>query len=115
MARFPDEATVRALRPDFARFLSRGVRNIMVTAPGDECDFVSRYFGPGSGIPEDPVTGSAHCTLAPYWAQRLGREELRARQVSERGGELWCRLAGDRVHIAGHAVTVMRGELELPA
>jgi predicted PhzF superfamily epimerase YddE/YHI9 len=84
----------------------------MVTAPGDgECDFVSRYFAPDAGIAEDPVTGSAHCTLTPYWAERLGKTQLHARQVSARGGELWCALAGNRVKIAGRAVTYLRGEL----
>ncbi len=86
---------------------------ITVTAPGDDCDFVSRTFVPDAGIPEDPVTGSAHCTLVPYWAQRLGRDRLHARQVSRRGGELWCEQAGDRVKIAGHAVLYLRGEISV--
>ena len=86
----------------------------MVTAPGDgNCDFVSRYFAPDAGIPEDPVTGSAHCTLVPYWAARLGRNSLHARQVSARGGELWCELRNDRVGIAGRAVLYLRGEILL--
>jgi predicted PhzF superfamily epimerase YddE/YHI9 len=84
----------------------------MVTAPGDgDCDFVSRFFAPDAGIAEDPVTGSAHCTLAPYWSARLGKSTLHARQVSARGGELWCTLADDRVKIAGNAVTYLRGQL----
>ena len=86
---------------------------VIVTAPGDDCDFVSRFFAPDAGIAEDPVTGSAHCTLTPYWAARLGRPRLHARQVSARGGELWCELRGDRVGIAGRAVTYLRGEIEV--
>ena len=88
--------------------------NVMCTAPGDEVDFVSRFFAHGSGIDEDPVTGSAHCTLAPFWATRLGRSQLSARQISTRGGELWCTWDGDdRVRIAGEAVTVIEGRLLL--
>lgn len=114
MARVSTEADLRALAPDCGTLEARGIRNLMVTAPGDEADFVSRYFVPGGSAAEDPVTGSAHCALAPYWAERLGRDQLYARQVSARGGELWCRVDGDRVRIAGHAVTVLRGELQLP-
>jgi predicted PhzF superfamily epimerase YddE/YHI9 len=77
-------------------------------------DFVSRFFAPSQGVPEDPVTGSAHCTLTPYWAQRLERTALRARQVSARGGEVGCTLRGDRVTLAGAAVLVIRGTLLLP-
>jgi len=82
-----------------------------VTAPGGAgCDFVSRYFAPDAGIPEDPVTGSAHCTLMPYWAERLGRVSLHARQVSAAAANCWCTLAGERVKIAGQAVLYLRGE-----
>jgi predicted PhzF superfamily epimerase YddE/YHI9 len=103
---------VRNLRPDHAALAQVKPGRIIVTAPGDDgCDFVSRYFAPDAGIPEDPVTGSAHCTLMPYWAERLGRTSLHARQVSARGGELWCALAGDRVKIAGQAVLYLRGEI----
>jgi len=105
---------VRDLQPDHALLAQVAPGRIMVTAPGDDgCDFVSRYFAPDAGIPEDPVTGSAHCTLVPYWSARLGRSSLHARQVSARGGELWCALAGDRVKIAGCAVTYLRGELRI--
>jgi PhzF family phenazine biosynthesis protein len=106
-------ADVRDLRPDHAALAAVTPGRIMVTAPGDagDCDFVSRYFAPDAGIAEDPVTGSAHCTLVPYWAARLGQTSLHARQVSARGGELWCTLAGDRVRIAGHAVRYLRGEI----
>lgn len=102
---------VRALRPDHALLATLTPGRIIVTAPGDDCDFVSRFFAYDAGIPEDPVTGSAHCTLVPYWAARLGRTVLHARQVSARGGELWCELAGDRVKIAGHATLYLRGEI----
>jgi len=104
-----NERSVRAVRPDYRRLAELDRRGVIITSPGDDVDFVSRFFAPGAGIDEDPVTGSAHCSLAPYWAQKLGRDELRARQVSERGGELWCEVSGDRVLIAGHAVTYMIG------
>jgi len=110
---YAEAAAVRDLRPDPALLARVQPGRIMVTAPGDEgdCDFVSRYFAPAAGIAEDPVTGSAHCTLVPYWAGRLGKTSLHARQVSARGGELWCRLAGDRVKIAGRAVLYLKGEI----
>ncbi len=101
---------VLALRPDLAAVAALDARGVIVTAPGEDCDFVSRFFAPGCGIPEDPVTGSAHCTLAPYWAARLGKTALFARQVSARGGELWCELVGDRVRIGGRCLTYLRGE-----
>lgn len=88
-------------------------RGIIVTAKGDDVDFVSRFFAPGAGILEDPVTGSAHTTLTPYWTRKLGKEELSARQLSKRGGELKCKMAGDRVLISGQAVTYMIGEVEV--
>ncbi len=108
------EAEVRALRPDFPRLVSREFLGVIATAPGADCDFVSRFFAPGAGIPEDPVTGSAHCTLAPYWGARLGKTTLHARQVSPRGGELWCELRGDRVLIGGQAVLYLEGRIRLP-
>ena len=83
------------------------------TQAGSDCDFVSRFFAPGAGVDEDPVTGSSHCTLIPYWAKRLGKTKLFARQVSRRGGELFCELAGDRVRIGGKAVLYLRGEIEI--
>jgi predicted PhzF superfamily epimerase YddE/YHI9 len=85
---------------------------IVTAAPGRDCDFVSRFFAPSAGVPEDPVTGSAHCTLIPYWAEGLGKTKLFARQRSRRGGELWCELRGDRVTIAGHAARYMQGAIE---
>jgi predicted PhzF superfamily epimerase YddE/YHI9 len=107
-------AEVLALKPDFMLLNRIDVIGIIATAPGDPgVDFVSRFFAPNCGIPEDPVTGSSHCTLIPYWAQRLGRNVLGARQVSARGGDLRCELAGDRVKMAGHAVLYLRGEIEV--
>lgn len=103
---------VRTLRPDF-QALAGIDRMIIVTAPGDDVDFVSRFFAPNEGIPEDPVTGSAHCTLIPYWAERLGKKVLEARQVSARGGTLHCRLLDDRVHIAGRAVLFLEGTIHI--
>lgn len=111
---YKDAATVRALAPDMS-LLSGVGRMVIVTGPGEGgVDFVSRFFAPMDGIPEDPVTGSAHCTLIPYWADRLGRTALEARQVSARGGTLHCRLLGDRVHIAGRAVLYLEGTIQVP-
>jgi len=109
------EDIVRTLTPDFAKLLFLGVRGVMVTAisSSDEYDFVSRFFAPGAGIDEDPVTGSAHCALTPYWSAKLGKTELSAYQASDRGGRLRCTLAGDRVKLAGSAITVLRGELTI--
>ncbi len=104
---------VRTLQPNLAALAALGDTRVIVTAPGEDCDFVSRYFSPGAGLPEDAVTGSAHCTLVPYWAARLGRNRLHARQLSARGGELWAELAGDRVRLAGHATLYLRGEITL--
>lgn len=107
------EAAVRGVAPDQARLAELDLRGVIVTARGTEADFVSRFFGPKYGIPEDPVTGSAHCALAPYWAARLGRDRLRARQVSRRGGNVLCELDGERVLLSGRAVTFMHAVLEL--
>ncbi len=115
LAVFDSEAEVRALRPDIARVAALDTYAVIASAPGDEVDFVSRFFAPRAGIAEDPVTGSAHCTLTPYWAARLGRPALHARQISARGGELWCELRGDRVRIAGTAVEYLRGEITVAA
>lgn len=108
---FATAAEVSALQPNHALLEKIVPGRITVTAPGRDCDFVSRSFVPDAGIPEDPVTGSAHCTLVPYWAGALGKAGFHARQVSARGGELWCELAGDRVKIAGHAVLYLKGEI----
>ncbi len=106
-----NEATLRSLHPDYHSLRQLPVRGVIVTARGRECDFVSRFFAPGAGIDEDPVTGSAHAALAPYWGARLNKSEMTAFQVSERGGVVKVRLDGDRVHISGQAVTVLRAEL----
>lgn len=108
-----DEATVRGLKPDFAALEKFDCRCVVPTARGDEVDFTSRAFAPRYGIPEDPVTGSAHCTLAPYWAGVLGKQELRAVQVSARGGEVQCRVAGDRVKLAGQAAVYLAGMIDV--
>jgi len=109
LAVFDSENVVRNLQPDMAALARLDCLGIIATAPGDDCDFVSRFFAPGAGVPEDPVTGSAHCTLIPYWADRLEKQEMKAKQISKRGGELFCELKGDRVSIAGHAVTYSTG------
>ena len=111
LAVFGDRDEVAALAPDTAAL--RAHDPVIATAPGREVDFVSRFFAPSVGVDEDPVTGSAHCVLAPYWAARLGKDTLAARQISPRGGELTCRLAGERVEITGHAVLVLEGALLL--
>lgn len=114
IAVFASADEVRALTPDMGLLASlSGQRGVIATAPGDDCDFVSRFFAPRYGIPEDPVTGSAHCALMPYWAARLGRATLQARQLSARGGELHCQLAGERVLLSGQAVTFMTADLLL--
>jgi predicted PhzF superfamily epimerase YddE/YHI9 len=113
LAVFDSAETVRALTPDFAMLKTLDCLGIIATAPGDDCDFVSRFFAPAAGVDEDPVTGSAHCTLIPYWAARLGKNKLFARQISRRGGELFCELVGDRVRIGGKAVLYLRGEIVL--
>jgi len=108
---FDTEAEVRAMKPNMEKLAAVDCFAVIVTAPGTDCDFVSRFFAPARGIPEDPVTGSAHCTLIPYWAARLGKTKLFARQVSARGGELWCEHRGDRVTIAGRAVKYLEGTI----
>lgn len=112
---FASEAEVRAIRPNqtILNPLNLGTGGIIVTAPGDSVDFVSRFFTPGASVFEDPVTGSAHCTLAPFWAKKLGKTDLQALQVSKRGGELYCQLRGDRVKISGQAITYLEGKIFL--
>jgi PhzF family phenazine biosynthesis protein len=114
LAVFAKAAEVQALKPDFALLQTLDCLGVIATAPGEDCDFVSRFFAPAAGINEDPVTGSAHCTLIPYWSQRLGRPTLLARQVSARGGELVCRDGGERVFIGGRATLYLRGEIQVP-
>ncbi len=94
-------------------YLSRFPRGVIASAPGKDCDFVSRFFAPSLGVPEDPVTGSAHCVLVPYWSQRLGKSELKAHQISARGGELFCTAAGERTIIAGQAVKYLAGTITI--
>lgn len=110
---YESEDDVLALQPDVEQLLRLQCVGVIASAPGDRSDFVSRFFAPSAGVPEDPVTGSAHCTLVPYWSNRLDRTELHAFQVSPRRGELFCEHRGERVIIAGRAVTVIRGELLL--
>lgn len=114
IAELESEAAVRACRPDFAALAALPWAGINITARGGDCDFVSRFFAPKVGVLEDPVTGSAHCTLIPYWSARLGKQKLHAFQISKRGGELFCELHGDRVSIAGHSVTYSTGTIHLP-
>jgi len=114
VAMYDDEETVRTLKPDFRVLATLDQHGVIATAPGSDCDFVSRFFAPKFGIDEDPVTGSAHCTLAPLWAGRLGRKQLHARQVSRRGGVLRVEPVGERVRIGGQAVAYLAGEIELP-
>lgn len=111
---FETEEQVRALQPNMEQLAAIDRFAFIVTAPGGDCDFVSRFFAPAKGVPEDPVTGSAHTTLIPYWAARLGKNKLFARQLSKRGGELWCEHRGDRVQIAGHAVQYLEGRIQVP-
>lgn len=111
MLRLESEEDVRNLTPDFHALAQLKYDEVIVTAPGDDCDFASRMFAPRIGIPEDPVTGAIHCSLIPYWAEELGKTELFARQVSARGGELFCELNNGRVKIGGHATLYLKGEI----
>ena len=107
------EDSIRALTPDFDKLIKLEGQGLIVTAQSNECDFVSRYFCPKYGINEDPVTGSAHTSLIPYWSERLNSKELVAKQVSKRGGVLYCKNKDTRVLISGKAVLYMKGEIEL--
>lgn len=114
MALLESTQVVRELAPDLTAVSRMDRSGVIVTAPGDgDYDFVSRYFAPAKGIPEDPVTGGAHCMLAPYWAKRLNKTAFRAYQASPRGGEIICRLAGDRIELEGACVFYMEGEVEI--
>jgi PhzF family phenazine biosynthesis protein len=112
---YASEVDVRAVTPDFSQLVTLEGHGVVVTAPGESSDCASRFFAPFYGIDEDPVTGSIHCALAPLWAARLDRPEIHARQVSARGGELFCTDKGDRVLIAGRAVTYLDGQITVPA
>jgi predicted PhzF superfamily epimerase YddE/YHI9 len=110
---YASEEEVRNLRPNPNGLMDVDRFAVIVTAKGDEADFVSRFFAPAQGVPEDPVTGSAHCTLIPYWSAKLGKKQLRARQISPRGGDLFCEDRGERVRIAGNGVIVLEGHFEI--
>ena len=110
---FESQEMILNIKPNFHLLKQTEARGIIVTSAGKEVDFVSRFFAPRVGVDEDPVTGSAHTSLVPFWAARLNKTELTALQLSERGGQLWCTLAGDRVLIAGKAITYLRGEIEI--
>jgi len=113
LAVLDDETALTELTPDYSRLASLAGRGVIVTAPGRDYDFVSRCFYPKFGVNEDPVTGSAHCQAAPYWAERLGRADLKAFQRSPRGGRVDCRVRGDRIELTGNAVTFLQGTIEL--
>lgn len=122
LALYESEAEVRALKPDMAGIVSTGIHGIIATAPGVDCDFVSRFFAPAAGVPEDPATGSSHTRLTPFWAKRLGKTSFYARQVSQRGGEFWCELRrgsspadrdSERVRIAGSVVPYLQGIIDV--
>lgn len=113
IAVYATEEHIRAIDPDFAALRNMPGRGVLITAPGPDCDFVSRCFFPGLGVDEDPVTGSAHCELAPLWAEKLGRDSLVARQLSRRGGTVRCTVTGERVVLSGRAVDYLMGEIRL--
>ncbi len=110
---YKQEDDIRELNPNMEELKKLGLRGVIVTGKGDTVDFVSRFFAPNYGINEDPVTGSAHCALTPYWAKELGKKELHAHQISQRGGELFCVDRGERTEIAGRAVKYMEGVITL--
>lgn len=111
LAVFDKESDIPMINPDFRALSKLDCRGVIVTAPGQSADFVSRFFAPAVGVPEDPVTGSAHCALTPYWAERLGKKTLKGFQLSLRGGEVICELKGDRVGLAGRTVKYLQGEI----
>lgn len=110
---YSSEAEIRSLAPNMSALMDIDRFAVIVTAPGKNFDFVSRFFAPAKGVPEDPVTGSAHCTLIPYWSERLGKKKLHAMQVSPRTGEVFCEHRGDRVSIGGYAVQFLEGTIEI--
>ena len=113
VAVFDNEEDIRNISPNMEKLKKLDYPAVIITAHGEKVDFVSRNFAPKLGIPEDPVTGSAHCELIPYWSKKLKKKELLARQISERGGELYCTDNDERVKIGGKAVTFLRGEIEI--
>jgi PhzF family phenazine biosynthesis protein len=110
---YATETELRSLKPDMDGLAKLDLFAVIATAPGKDLDFISRFFAPAQGIPEDPVTGSSHCTLIPYWSARLGKKKLHAYQASPRGGELWCEDRGERVRISGKAVQFLEGSISL--
>ena len=110
---YENEQEIADIAPNFSKLLEIDAHGFIVTAKGDDADFVSRFFAPEVGVFEDPVTGSAHCNLIPFWAEKLGKTEMFARQISERGGELFCKCEGDRVKIGGNAVLYLKGEISV--
>jgi predicted PhzF superfamily epimerase YddE/YHI9 len=110
---YEQEDQVRRLQPDLERVAALDTFAVIVTAPGKNSDFVSRFFAPKVGVPEDPVTGSAHCTLIPYWSKRFGKKELHSLQLSQRGGKLFCVDKGDRVSIGGTAAAFLSGIIRI--
>jgi PhzF family phenazine biosynthesis protein len=110
---FEDEKQVRALQPEMAALAKAEREGVIATAPGSDCDFVCRMFAPAMGIPEDPVTGSAYTILAPYWSKRLSKSAMFARQISKRGGEIWCEEKGSRVHIGGYVAPYLEGTITI--
>lgn len=110
---FENQSDILSLKPDFRMLAAVECRGVICTAPGSESDFVSRFFAPAAGVNEDPVTGSAHTTLTPFWSRRLGKKDLTAIQLSERRGHLICKIDGERVYISGKCVTYLRGEIEV--
>jgi len=115
IAVFDREAIVRTIAPDFAKLNALDLRGVIVRAPGEDVDFVSRFFAPKYGIAEDPVTGSAHCELTPFWSSKLGKDSLAARQVSKRGGKIQCQMCDGRVILSGSAVTFMEAHIDIGA
>jgi PhzF family phenazine biosynthesis protein len=113
LAVYETENEVQDLEPDFGLLKHLDSLGVIITAKGNSSDFVSRFFAPQAGVQEDPVTGSAHCTLIPYWSEKLNKTQLHAFQISQRGGELFCELSGDRVKIAGNAVKYLEGTIEV--
>jgi len=113
IAELPDAASVASFKPDFFRILQLDCSGLIITARGEDCDFVSRFFAPKVGVNEDPVTGSAHCGLVPYWSAKLGKTTFHARQLSARGGELFCEYRGARVLMSGHGVLYSQGMITL--
>jgi predicted PhzF superfamily epimerase YddE/YHI9 len=108
-----NEETLKKIQPDFT-LMKKAIEKVIITAPGKEVDFVSRFFAPTAGVDEDPVTGSAHSQLIPFWSYKLGKEKMNAKQLSKRGGDIYCEQKGERVIMGGRCVFYMKGEITLP-